>query len=368
MDTHSGKQTILRKQTILVVDDVVENIDILAEVLRSDYQIKVALNGERALAIAGGESPPDLILLDIMMPEMNGYEVCRRLKKNPLSKEIPVIFVTAMDEESNEKLGFELGAVDFISKPVSPPIVRARVKNHLVLYDQNRVLAQRVDEKTILLQKALEDVRKSSLETIHRLTHAAEYRDEDTGAHIQRMSNYSAAVARQLGVNETTVNWLLHAAPMHDVGKIGIPDRILLKPGKLNDQEWEIMKQHTVIGAKILSGSKAGYIRLGKVIALTHHEKWDGSGYPNGLKGKAIPLLAQIVAIADVFDALTTRRPYKEPFSLERSFAIIREGRGSHFSPHVVDAFFETTNEILSIKEQYKDEQASLLYQIREGL
>ena len=360
MGTHS------RKQTVLVVDDVVENIDILAEVLRPDYRIKVALNGKRALAIAGGDSPPDLILLDIMMPEMDGYEVCRRLKANPRLQEIPVIFVTAMDEEANEKLGFELGAVDFISKPLSPPIVRARVKTHLVLYDQNRVLTQRVDKKTALLQKALEDVQKRSLETIHRLTHAAEYRDEDTGAHIQRMSNYAAAVARQMGVNDTTVNWLLHAAPMHDVGKIGIPDRILLKPGKLDDEEWEIMKQHTVIGAKILSGSKAGYIRLGEMIALTHHEKWDGTGYPRGLKGRKVPLLAQIVAIADVFDALTTRRPYKEPFSLEKSFAIIREGRGNHFNPRVVDAFFEITDEILAIKEQYKDEQESLLYRFKE--
>ena len=361
-------ESLVKKQTLLIVDDVVENIDILAEVLRPNYRIKVALTGERALAIAGSDTPPDLILLDIMMPGMNGYEVCRQLKISPLTREIPVIFVTAMDEDANEKMGFELGAVDFISKPVSPPIVRARVKNHLALYDQNRVLAQKVAEKTVLLQKAMEDIRQSALETIHRLTHAAEYRDEDTGEHIQRMSNYAAAVARQLSVNETTVNWLLHAAPMHDVGKIGIPDQILLKPGKLNDQEWEIMKQHTVIGGKILSGSRAGYIRLGKIIALTHHEKWDGSGYPNGLKGRQIPLLGQIVAIADVFDALTTKRPYKEPFSLEKSFAIIREGRGNHFSPDVVDAFFDITEEILSIKERYQEEKTSLLYEIREGL
>ena len=303
------------------------------------------------------------------MPGMNGYEVCRQLKTSPLTRKIPVIFVTAMDEDANEKMGFELGAVDFISKPVSPPPLSGPgVKNYLALYDQNRVLAQKVAEKTVLLQKAMEDIRQSALETIHRLTHAAEYRDEDTGEHIQRMSNYAAAVARQLSVNETTVNWLLHAAPMHDVGKIGIPDQILLKPGKLNDQEWEIMKQHTIIGGKILSGSRAGYIRLGKIIALTHHEKWDGSGYPNGLKGRQIPLLGQIVAIADVFDALTTKRPYKEPFSLEKSFAIIREGRGNHFSPDVVDAFFDITEEILSIKERYQEEKTSLLYEIREGL
>ncbi len=356
------------KQTILVVDDVVENIDIMAQVLSPLYQIKVALRGERALSIAGSTPPPDLILLDIMMPGMDGYEVCRQLKENPDTRDIPVVFVTAMDEEANEKLGFDLGGVDFISKPISPSIVRARVKNHLALYDQNRVLAQRVYEKTALLQKALEDIRTSSLETIHRLTHAAEYRDEDTGEHIQRMSNYAAAVARQLSINETTVNWLLHAAPMHDVGKIGIPDQILLKPGKLNDQEWVVMKQHTVIGGKILSGSRAGYIRLGKVIALTHHEKWDGSGYPRGLKGRNIPILGQITAIADVFDALTTRRPYKEPFSLEKSFAIIREGRGNHFSPDVVDAFFDITDEILSIKEKYNHEQESLLYQMRDEL
>ena len=350
------------KQTVLVVDDLAENIDILGGILSPEYNIKIALNGQKALDIAAGANPPDLILLDIIMPGMDGYEVCQHLKDNPKTRKIPVVFVTAMDEVSNERRGFELGAVDFITKPVSPPIVRARVRTHLALYDQNRVLEEKVTEKTALLRQALLDLKGSSLETIFRLTQAAEYRDEDTGEHIQRMSNYAAAVARKLGLGDNTIEWVLHAAPMHDIGKIGIPDSILLKPGKLDADEWEIMKQHTIIGGKILADSKAGYIRLGEVIALTHHEKWDGSGYPRGLKGREIPLVGQIVAIADVFDALTTRRPYKEPFSLEKSYAIIREGRGSHFKPDVVDAFFDIEEEILAIKERYKDTGDSLLY------
>ncbi len=354
--------TLQTRQTVLVVDDVSENIDAMGKILMADYNIKVALSGEKALEIAGGRTPPDLILLDIMMPGMDGYEVCRRLKERAETQQIPVIFVTAMDEVANEKLGFQLGAVDFITKPVSPPIVSARVRTHLTLYNQKQYLEEKVAEKTAMLEQAMENIKQGSLETIHRLTQAAEYRDEDTGAHILRMSNYSAAVARQLGVKEKTIGWILYAAPMHDIGKIGIPDRILLKPGKLDAQEWEIMKQHTTIGGRILSNSKAGYIRLGEVIALTHHEKWDGSGYPNGLKGKQIPLVGQIVAIADVFDALTTRRPYKEPFSLEKAYSIIRDGKGTHFNPDVVDAFFATEAEILRIMEEYKDEDESLLF------
>ena len=351
------------KQTILIVDDLPENIDLLAAILRSEYNIRVAPSGEKALEIAQGDNLPDLVLLDIMMPDMDGYEVCQRLKENPRTQKTPVIFVTAMDEVDSEKRGFELGAVDFITKPISPPLVKARVRTHLALYDQNRVLEEIVAEKTAQLRQAIEEKKQRSLETIYRLTHAAEYRDEDTGEHIRRMSNYAAAIARQLGLEETTIEWILYAAPMHDIGKIGIPDRILLKPGKLDDQEWEIMKRHTTIGARILSGSMAGYIRLGEVIAMTHHEKWDGGGYPNGLKGKEIPLVGQIVAIADVFDALTTRRPYKEPFSLEKSYRIIQDGKGGHFNPDVVDAFFAVEPEILAIKDRYRDSGESLLYQ-----
>ena len=346
----------LPKQTILVVDDTPENIDILDGILGKDYKIKVARNGEKALKIVGAKNPPDLILLDIMMPGMDGYEVCEHLKKNNDTKRIPVIFITAKDEVEDEERGFKIGGVDYITKPVSPPIVRERVKTHLALYDQNRVLEEKVRKRTAQLRKAFESIRNASLDTIYRLSRASEYKDEDTGAHILRMSNYSAAVARKMRLNATVVESILYAAPMHDIGKIGTPDRILLKPGNLDPGEWEIMKQHATNGGQILGGSDAGFVKLGEVIALTHHEKWDGSGYPKGLKGKKIPLAGRIVAIADVFDALTTRRPYKEPFSLEKSYSIISGSRGSHFAPDVVDAFFAAEDEILSIKEEYKDE------------
>lgn len=351
------------KPTILVVDDIPENIDVLNGILKGDYKIKVALNGEQALKIAGGKNPPDLILLDIMMPGMNGYEVCRRLKANGNTHKIPVIFVTAKGELTDESKGFEAGCVDYITKPVSPPLVKARVKTHLALYDQNRVLEEKVQERTKQLKTAFENIKIASLDTIHRLSKAAEFKDEDTGAHILRMSNFSAAVAREMGLNENVVDSILYAAPLHDIGKIGIPDSVLLKPGKLSSDEWIIMRQHTIFGGKILEGA-TGFIRLGQVVALTHHEKWDGNGYPKNLEGKAIPMAGRIVAIVDVFDALTSKRPYKEPFSVEKSFAILREGRGNHFDPDVVDAFFAVEDEIVTIKEKYKDEGESLFLKI----
>ena len=205
------------------------------------------------------------------------------------------------------------------------------------------------------MKKAFEKFETYALDTIYRLTRAAEYKDEDTGSHIQRMSHYSAAIARQMGLGENVSKWILYAAPMHDVGKIGIPERILLKEGSLDPEEWEIMKQHTIFGGKILGGAKAGYVKLGEIIALTHHEKWDGSGYPKGLKGTEIPKVGRITAIADVFDALTSPRPFKESFPLEKSYSIIKKSKGSYFDPNVVDAFFAIEDEILTIKKQYED-------------
>ena len=351
----------ISKQTILVVDDTPENIDVLGEILGRDYKIKFAINGEKALKIAKAEDQPDLILLDIEMPGIDGYEVCRQLKQRDATKRIPIIFVTAKNKVEDEERGFKIGGVDYITKPVSAPIVRERVKTHLALYDQNRVLEEKVQERTAQLRKAFNAIKEASLDTIHRLSKAAEYKNEDTGAHILRMSNYSAVVARKMELNEEIVESIFYAAPMHDIGKIGTPDRILLKPGKLDSYEWKIMKQHTANGGRILEGSDAGFLKLGEVVALTHHEKWDGNGYPKGLKGTQIPLIGRIVAISDVFDALVSKRPYKEPFSLEKAYNIIRESRGSHFDPDVVDAFFEAEDEILKIKERYKDEGESLL-------
>ncbi|WP_320044700.1 two-component system response regulator [uncultured Desulfobacter sp.] len=344
------------KRTILIVEDSLENIDVLAGILRKDYRLKIAISGEKALRIVADGDAPDLILLDIQMPGIDGYEVCRRLKKDPVTRQIPVIFVTALSSVKEEEKGFALGCVDYIIKPVSPPIVRQRIKTHMALYDQNRILEEKVAQRTQQLKNAFLRIKESSLETIHILSKAAEYRDEDTGSHIYRMGNYSAAIAGKMGLSEKIVESILYAAPMHDVGKIGIPDSILLKPGALTADEFNIMKQHTLIGAKILENSKTEYIRLGEVIALTHHEWWNGRGYPSGLKEREIPLEGRIVAVADVFDALTTKRPYKEPFSLDDSFRIIEENRGRQFDPEVMDAFFSIQDEILKIREKYKDD------------
>ena len=348
-----------RKWKVLIVDDEPTNLELLGEILRDRYQLSFATNGQKAIDVVQ-KIRPDIVLLDVMMPGISGYETCKRLKSSSETAKIPVIFVTSLGEVEDERHGFDVGGVDYIIKPVSAPIVNARVRTHLALFDQNRVLEEMVQQRTKELRQALEKLESYSLDSIFRLCRASEYKDEDTGAHIQRMSHYSAAVARQMGLDENVTKWILYSAPMHDVGKIGIPDRILLKPGKLSSDEWEIMRKHTIYGGRILENANAGYLRLGEVIALTHHEKWDGSGYPRGLKGKEIPKVGQIVAIADVFDALTSKRPYKEPFSLDKSFGIIRSGREKHFAPDVVDAFFDIENEILEIKENYKDQAESL--------
>jgi putative two-component system response regulator len=302
---------------------------------------------------------------------MDGFEVARRLKKEKTTGIIPIVMVTALRGVDDRVRALEAGADDFLTKPVDKTELKARVQSLIKvkayndhMRDYQKELETEIAKRTEQLRLAFEKIKAASLDTIYRLSRAAEYKDEDTGAHIIRMSNYSAAVAREMGQNNKTVESILLAAPMHDVGKIGTPDRILLKPGKLDADEWEIMKLHAVIGGNILGGSDAGFIKLAEMIALTHHEKWDGSGYPKGLKGSKIPLAGRIVAIADVFDALTSKRPYKQPFSLEKSFGIIKDGRGNHFDPDVVDAFFSIMDEILSIKEKNEDEKESLFIKI----
>ena len=297
------------------------------------------------------------------MPGMDGFEVARRVRQDDKHRLLPIILVTALRETEDRVKGIEAGCDDFISKPVDKIELLARVRSLLkvkayndLLSNYRKELESEVTKRTEELKRAFERIKAASLDTIYRLSMASEYKDEDTGAHIKRMSRYSAAVARQIGLDESTIETILYAAPMHDLGKIGIPDVILMKPGKLDPVEWEIMKLHTVIGAKILKGSDAEFIRLGETIALSHHEKWDGSGYPNSLKGTEIPIAGRITAIADVFDALTSKRPYKEPFSVEKSLTIVREGRGSHFDPDVVDAFFAIQDEIIAIKKHYSED------------
>jgi putative two-component system response regulator len=350
------------KPVILVVDDEPKNIELLeAYLIPQGYEIVKAANGEEALRKLSGNQI-DLILLDVLMPGIDGFEVIRRVRQDNTHRLLPIILVTVLRETEDRVKGIEAGCDDFISSPVDKMELLARIRSLLKVKAYNDLvsnyreeLKSEVTRRTEELKLALERIKAASLETIYRLSMASEYKDKDTGAHIKRISRYSAAVARRMGLDESTNENILYAAPMHDLGKIGIPDRILLKPAKLDRVEWEIMKQHTVIGANILKGSDAEFIRLGETIAQSHHEKWDGSGYPNGLKGIEIPIAGRIAAIADVFDALISKRPYKEAFSVEKSLAIIREGRGSHFDPDVVDAFFAIQDEILTIKKQYGD-------------
>ena len=336
-------------QVILVVDDTPENIDVLREVLHPEYRIKAALNGPRALKIAQASPRPSLILLDIMMPEMDGYEVCRQLKANPRTSDIPVIFVSAMSSDHNEAHGLALGAVDYITKPVRPEIVRARVGTHLALRDQTRCLEELVAQRT-------KELRESRLQVINCLGRAAEFKDNETGMHVQRMSFYVRLIAQHLDEPPAWVELLYLAAPMHDIGKIGIPDQVLLKPGKLDSEEWALMQRHTEFGGNIIGDHDSELMCLAKEVALNHHEKWDGSGYPCGIKGEEIPLSARIVAIADVFDALTSERAYKKAWAIDDAVRWIDQQSGSHFDPCLVEAFHEVLPEILKIRERYAED------------
>ncbi len=340
----------MQQQTILIVDDEPANIDLLVECLKDDYNVKAATRGERALRIARSGEPPDMILLDIMMPEIDGFEVCRQLKADLSTRHIPIIFITAKIGLDDEIKGLELGAVDYITKPISPPIVQARVHTQLALYDQNRVLDGKVREQTAQLHE-------TRLAIIRRLGRAAEYKDNETGLHVIRMSHYAAILGRAIGMDERNVELLLNAAPMHDVGKIGIPDSILQKPGKLTPEEWDVMRTHAQIGADIIGdASGSELLEMARVVALTHHEKWDGSGYPNGLAGKDIPCAGRIVAIADVFDALTSVRPYKPAWPIAKALDLLRDSSGSHFDPSLVPVFLEVMPQVLEIRSRYAEE------------
>ena len=307
-------QPLIPKQCVLVVDDSPENIDLLSEVLRDDYRIRVATSGEKALKIVYSDEPPDLILLDIMMPGLSGLEICRRLKANPDRRRIPIIFVTAMSSVDDEKRGLDIGAVDYITKPISPPIVQARVRTHLALYDQSRELERMVRQRT-------QELLTTRQQIIRRLGRAAEFKDNETGNHVLRMSHYARVIAISHGLGSEASNIIFNTSPMHDIGKIGIPDAILLKPGKLNAEEWEVMHQHPLMGAEIIGKHTNELLETARIIALTHHEKWDGSGYPQQLKGDAIPLEGRIVAIADVFDALVSVRPYKRAIPIDEALS-----------------------------------------------
>ncbi|MGF1776637.1 HD domain-containing phosphohydrolase [Vibrio nomapromontoriensis] len=337
-----------KQHTILLVDDTPDNLDLLNGVLAEKYQIKIATSGKIALKIAHRLPKPDLILLDIMMPEMDGYDVCRQLKSHPVTQDIPVIFITAKTQTEDETKGFALGAVDYITKPISPPIVRARVETHLFLHNQRQALELEVQIRT-------QELRQNQSEIINCLGRAAEFKDNETGMHVIRMSHYSRLLADAIHVDPKWRDLLFEAAPMHDVGKIGIADNILLKPDTLNDDEWHEMKRHVDYGVEILGSYSSPLLDLAKEIAQNHHEKWDGSGYPKGISGENIPLSARIVTIADVFDALTSVRPYKRAWTVEEAFQFITEQSGQHFDPQLVDTFLCLKDEINKIKQRFSD-------------
>jgi len=358
------------KPTILVVDDTPDNLSLMTGLLKDLYKVKIANNGERALKVATTGTPPDIILLDIMMPVMDGYETCRQLKADLKTKDIPVIFLTAKAEIEDEMKGFELGAVDYITKPISPPVVLARVNTHLqlkkmrdYLKDQNVFLEAEVQRRT-------QEVVAVQEVTILAMASLAETRDNDTGNHIRRTQFYLKALAEKLRSHprfsyflddEKTIDLLFKSAPLHDIGKVGIPDHILLKAGRFTDEEFEIMKTHPALGrdAIIAAEQRLGldlpFLSFAKEIAYSHQEKWDGTGYPEGLSGDDIPISGRLMAVADVYDALICRRVYKEGMPHEKALGIIREGGGTHFDPDIVEAFTEIADEFIQIAKRYED-------------
>jgi putative two-component system response regulator len=362
------------KPTILVVDDTPDNLTLVSNLLKKDYRVRVAINGEKALKIAFSETPPDLILLDVMMPVMDGYEVCQQLRSSPLTAHIPIIFLTAKSEVEDERKGLSLGASDYITKPISPPILEARVKTHLAakaysdfLTDKTAYLESEVARRTREVS-AIQDV------TIQAMASLAETRDSDTGNHIRRTQFYVKALTNKLKnhpnycvyLTDSMIEMIFKSAPLHDIGKVGIPDRILLKPGRFEPAEFEIMKTHTTLGRDAIQaaenslGLQVDFLSIAKEIAYGHQEKWDGSGYPEGLKGESIPISARLMAVADVYDALISRRVYKDSMPHEKAIFIIEEGRGSHFDPVMVDAFLAIQDEIKTIAARYADSDADM--------
>lgn len=353
---------------IMVVDDTPANLKLLEKILQGQgYRVKQFPRGAMALR-AAAQNPPDLILLDIMMPELDGIEVCRRLKTDERLKDIPVLFLSALDGTDDKIKAFSAGGLDYVTKPFQEAEVLARVKTHLELRRARRELEKHTFHLEDLVREKIQEISDSQLATILAISKLAEYRDDETGRHIERTRTFCQILAKKLRENhryaeritDAFIENIYHAAPLHDIGKIGIADNILLKPGKLTPEEFEIMKTHTTIGAMTLQSVRARYpkntfINMGIALTRSHHEKWDGSGYPDGLVGEDIPLSGRIMAIVDVYDALRSKRPYKEAFTHEKSCRIIQEGAGKHFDPIVVEAFFALETQFAEIREHMKD-------------
>lgn len=368
------------EMTILVVDDTPFNLTLMSAVLKKHYNVTEASSGPAALAMIRSGPLPDLILLDIMMPGMDGYEVCRQLKADPATANIPVIFLTANVSSDDEEKGFELGAVDYITKPIRQRVVLARIKTHLQL----KASADFLEDKAAFLEHEVarrsREIEATQDVTILAMASMAETRDNETGNHIRRTQFYVRALAEKLKkhprfshfLTERTINMLFKSAPLHDIGKVGIPDHILLKPGRFTPDEFEVMKAHTTLGrdaiinAERRLGVSVDFLNYAKEIAYSHQEKWDGSGYPEGLAGDAIPVSARIMAVADVYDALISRRPYKNPFPHDKAVQMIIDGRGSHFDPDMVDAFVELQHEFLAISQRYADSDEEIEEKTRQ--
>lgn len=354
---------------VLVVDDEAAIRRVLEKLLRAEgYEVVHAAGGDEALAIVAGGGI-DTVLLDVMMPGLSGLDVCREIRADTQLTYTPVVFVTAANDQAFRREAREAGADDFISKPFDEIELLARVRNtvRVKLYYEN-IARERNDlrvavdgsvralaDATAHLERVKRELEYARQETIARLCRAAEFRDDETAAHLQRMSHYCHLLGRRKGLDAYTCEMLRVASPMHDVGKIGIPDHILLKPGRLTPEEFIIMRQHAEIGWRILSGSDSELLELAASIARTHHEKWDGSGYPRGLAGEDIPIEGRIAAVADVFDALTSARPYKKAWPLDDAVALLRNGRAQHFDPELVDMFLDSMDEVLEIRHRFSD-------------
>jgi len=360
------------KQRILIVDDEKFYIDVLLNLLQDDYSVNIAKTGELALKRALNNTPPDLILLDVVMPGIDGYEVCRQLKADKRTRDIPIIFLTVKSEVSDEIRGFELGAVDYIAKPMSPPIVMSRVKNHLMLTEARKILENQQAVLKHQVEEQTAEITRTQDVAIYCMASLAETRDKETGNHIRRTQHYVHLLCDYLKnktafkeyLDNITIDLLFKSAPLHEIGKVGVPDRILLKKGSLEEDEWHEMKKHPQIGYETLLNTekqlgRSSFLDIAGEVALTHHEKWDGSGYPQGLKGEDIPIPGRLMALADVYDALISKRVYKDAFSHNKAAELIVSMKGSHFDPRIVDAFEQLKDEFKAIAERFNDLSAN---------
>ncbi|MEW6513015.1 MAG: two-component system response regulator [Pseudomonadota bacterium] len=358
------------RPTILIVDDSAENLHVMSGLLQSDYRVLAATTGERCLELARSHPAPDLILLDIMMPGLDGYQTLERLRAEPATREIPVIFVTAMGGSEAQLHGLAVGAVDYITKPIDPPLVLARVKTQIELKQARDWLKDKNAWLEAEIAQRLAENETIQIISIRALAHLAEIRDPETGNHIHRTQNYVCALAHRLRehprfadfLTERNIDLLVKSAPLHDIGKVGVPDQILLKPGPLTAEEWEVMKTHAKLGSDAIELAEGdaeqtvAFLTLAKEIAHWHHEKWDGSGYPDGLAGESIPIAARLMALADVFDALISARPYKPAMGFDKAREIIVAGCGHHFDPDMTNAFVEIFDECVAIALHYRDQ------------